>query len=138
MVDDARILVRSAIAVAVTGLVLVVVGAVVVGGKGALGAALGVALVAAFFTLSVVTVSLAERWWGPTAMTAAALGTFLVKVLAVMAIVAAFRDTTLFDTRLFGLAAIAGILVWSTGQVVTLARRRVLYVQPDSDVRSRP
>lgn len=133
MVDDARILLRSAIAVAVTGLVLVVVSAVVVGGKGALGAVLGVVLVAVFFTLSMVTVSLAERWWGPTAMTAAALGTFLVKVLAVMAIVAAFRDTSLFDTRVFGLAAIVGILVWSAGQVVTLARRRVLYVDPDSE-----
>lgn len=135
MVDDARVLVRSAIGVAVAGLVLVVVGGVVVGGKGALGAALGVALVAAFFTLSVVTVGLAERWWGPNAMTAVALGTFLVKVLAVMVVVAAFRDTTLFDTRMFGLAAIVGILVWSAGQVVTLARRRVLYVEPDSDVR---
>jgi ATP synthase protein I len=135
MVDDARILVRSAIAVAVTGLVLVVVGAIMVGGKGALGAGLGVALVAAFFTLSVVTVSLAERWWGPTAMTAAALGTFLVKVIAVMAVVAAFRDTSLFDTRIFGLAAIVGILIWCAGQVVTLARRRVLYVEPDSESR---
>lgn len=135
LVDDARVLVRSAVAVAVAGTVLVVVGGVVDGGKGALGAFLGVALVALFFTLSVVMVSLAERWWGPGAMTAAALGTFLVKVLAVMAVVAAFRDTTVFNPRMFGVAAIIGILVWSAGQLATLARRRILYVEPESEGR---
>lgn len=131
--EDARVLIRSAIALAASGLFLIIIGTAMAGGKGALGAFLGIALVAVFFTLSVVAVSLAERWWGPSAMTAAALGVFLVKVLAVMTAVAAFQDTTLFSTRLFGIAAIIGILVWSAGQVATLARRRILYVQPDEN-----
>ena len=130
-IDDARVLIRSAISLAVSGLFLIIIGAAAAGGKGALGVFLGIALVAVFFTLSVVAVSRAERRWGPSAMTAAALGVFLVKVLAVMTVVAAFQDTTLFSTRLFGIAAIAGILVWSAGQVATLARRRVPYVRPD-------
>ena len=138
LLNDARILFRSALAVAAAGLVLVVVGAVVTGGKGALGAVLGVALVTVFFALGVVTVSLAERWWGPGAMMATALGTFFVKVLAVMALVAHFRGTGAFDTRLFGVSAIAGVLVWSAGQVATLARRRILYVEPDSAIRPGP
>src|SRR5262245_48161762 len=129
LVSDARVLLRSAVALVVVGIAAIVIGAVLDGGSGALGAVLGVALVAEFFTLSLVTVSLAERWWGPAAMTAAALGIFLVKMLAVMSIVAAFRDTAVFDTRIFGITAIAGILVWSGGQVATLARRRVLYVE---------
>lgn len=133
LIDDVRILVRSAIALAFSGISLIIIGAFVAGDKGALGAALGVMLVAVFFTLSVVAVSLAERWLGRNAITPAALGIFLAKVLALMAIVAAFRDTTAFNTRLFGVAAIIGILVWSAGQVATLARRRVLYVDPGAE-----
>lgn len=135
--NDARILVRSAVALAGAGLVLVVLGASTGGGKGVLGAVLGVLLVAAFFTLSVVTVSLAGRWWGPSAMTATALGVYLAKVLALMAIVVAFRDTTAFDTRVFGIAAIAGVLVWTAGQVATLTRRR-LHVEPEFEIHPDP
>lgn len=129
LANDARILIRSAVATVIAGVILVAISAVVDGGKGALGAALGVALVAVFFTLSVVAVSLAGRW-GPTAMTAAALGTYLVKIISVLAIVVALRGTTAFSTRLFGATAIACILVWSAGQVATLARRRIPYVEP--------
>ena len=131
LANDARILIRSAVATAVAGAILVVIGAIANGGKGALGAFLGVVLVAVFFSISVVAVSLAGRLWGPAAMTAAALGTFLLKVLGVLALVAAFQDTTVFNTKLFGLTAIACILVWSGGQIAA-ARRRVLYVEPES------
>lgn len=134
LIDDAGVLIRSAVALAIIGLVVVVIGAVAAGGKGALGAILGVALVAVFFTLSVVTVSLARRWWGTTAMMATALVMYLGKVLALLAFVTAFSGTTAFSTRFFGVAAIAGVLVWSAGQIATLARRRILYVEPDSDV----
>lgn len=130
LVDDARVLIRSAVALAITGLVLVVIGAVAAGGKGAYSVILGIALVAVFFTLSVCTVSLAGRWWGLTAMMATGVGIFLVKVLAVIALVAAFDNTTAINTRLFGVAAVVGILVWSGGQIATLARRRIPYVAP--------
>jgi ATP synthase protein I len=138
LANDARVLIRSAVATAVAGLILIAIGTVVDGGKGALGAVLAVMLVTVFFTISVVAVSLAGRWWGPAAMTAAALATFLVKVVAVLAIVAAFRDTTAFNTNFFGITAIACILVWSAGQVATLARRRILYVDPASTPKARP
>jgi ATP synthase protein I len=130
---DARILIRSAVATAIAGGILIAIGAVGDGGKGALGAALGMTLVAVFFTLSVVAVSLAGRW-GPAAMTGTALGTYVVKILAVAVIVVSFRDTTAFNTKLFGLTAIICILVWSAGQLGTLARRRVPYVVPDNVV----
>src|SRR6266481_4780066 len=102
LANDARMLIRPAVATAVVGIVLIGVGAVVDGGKGALGAVL---LVAIFFTLSVVAVSTAGRRWGPSAMMVTALGTFLVKILVLLALIAAFRGTTAFNTRFFGLTA---------------------------------
>lgn len=132
LLDDARILIRSAVALAAGGLVLVVAGAIAAGDKGALGAALGVGLVAAFFMVSFVAVSLAVRWWGPGAMMATALGLYLGKVLALMVIVAAFRDTTAFDGRLFGITAIAGVLIWTAGQVASLTRNRIIYAESEA------
>lgn len=134
LLDDARILIRSAAALAVTGLLPVVIGAAMAGDKGVLGALLGVILVAVFFALGVVTVSLAGRRWGPDAMTATALGVYLAKVLALLAIVAAFRDTTALDTRLFGIAAISGVLVWTAGQVAAPSRPR----EPEPGTRPDP
>jgi len=130
LAHDARILIRSAVATAIAGVILVVIGAILDGGKGVLGAVCGVTLVTVFFSLSVVAVSFAGRW-GPTAMTATALGTYVVKILAVVILVAALQNTTVFNTKFFGVTAIACILVWSGGQVATLARRRVPYVVPE-------
>lgn len=132
LANDARILVRSAVATAITGAILIAIGAATEGGKGALGAVLGVALVAVFFSLSVVVVSYAGRRFGLSAMMGAALGIFVVKVVAVLALVAALSGTTAFNTKLFGLTAIICILAWSAGQIATLARRQMLYVEPDS------
>ncbi len=132
LANDARMLIRPAVATAVVGIVLIGVGAVVDGGKGALGAVLGVLLVAIFFTLSVVAVSTAGRRWGPSAMMVTALGTFLVKILVLLALIAAFRGTTAFNTRFFGLTAIICILAWNGGQVFALARSRIPYVVPET------
>ena len=130
LANDARILVRSAVATAIEGAVLNVVGAAADGGKGALGAVFGVILVAAFFTASVVLVSFAGRRWGPSAMTGTALATFLAKILILLGLIAAFRGTALFDTRYFGITAIICILVWTGTQVVTVMRSRIPYVVP--------
>ena len=63
-------------------------------------------------------------------MTGTALGTFAAKIVILLALIAAFRDTTLFDTRFFGITAIICILVWTGGQVFTVARSRIPYVVP--------
>ncbi len=130
LANDARILIRSAVATAIVGAIMIIVGAIAGGAKGALGGVFGVILVTVFFTLSVVLVSFAGRRWGPGAMTGAALGTFVVKILVLLALIAAFRDTALFNTRFFGITAIVCILVWTGGQVVTLMRSRIPYVVP--------
>jgi ATP synthase protein I len=138
LANDAPILARSAVATAITGVILIAVGGVIDGGKGVLGAVFGVMLVTIFFTASVVVVSLAERRWGQGAMMGAAIGTFVVKILILLALVSAFQGTTVFNTKIFGITAIVCILVWSGGQVFTLARRPLPYVVPEADEASAP
>ena len=76
----AVILRRSALLTAPVALLMIVLGVVLGGTKGLIGAALGVGLVIAFFGISALVVSRAARV-SPQAMMAAAVGTFLVKIV---------------------------------------------------------
>ena len=125
---DARQLMRSAVPTAIAGAVALVVGWLVAGGRGALGALLAVVVVALFFTASVVIVGWVSRV-KPAAMMAAAVGTFLAKILLLLGLIAALNGTTAFNTKVFGFTAIACVLVWTAGQVGSLARR-MPYVEP--------
>jgi ATP synthase protein I len=120
---------RAAIPTAVGALIMVALGAVLVGTKGLIGALVGVAIVTVFLGLSVVVVGWAARISQP-AMMIAALATFLVKILALMVVVSALNGTTAFSTRTLGFTAIGCILLWSVAQVVTALRVKMLYVDP--------
>jgi ATP synthase protein I len=109
---------------------IVAVSAALVGIKGLIGALLGVALVTAFFGISVVVVGRAARISQP-AMMVAALVTFLVKIVALAVVVSALQGTTAFSTRTLGFTAIGCILAWSAAQVIAAMRVKMLYVDPD-------
>lgn len=126
----AVVLRRSAMVTAPAALVMIVLAAVVGGGKGLLGAVLGAAVVAAFFGISALVVSRAARH-GPRAMMIAALSAYLVKVLALLVVVAKFSGTTAFNGKLFGFTALVCILVWTGAQAVVSMRQRIPYVEPD-------
>lgn len=126
----ARTLKWSAMLTAPIAAVMVALCGVFGGVKGFTGALLGVALVIVFFGLSIVAVSAAARV-SPQAMTITALGTFLVKIVALAFIVEQFAGTTAFNSKLFGFTAIICIVVWTLSQAVTSARQKVLYVEPD-------
>ena len=128
--QDRAVLLGAGIPTVVAGVVAVVVGAVGAGGPGALGAALGLVVVLLFFAVSQLVVGRAFRSSPQTAMTAALL-VYLVDILVLFGLVVAFKDTTLFDTRVFGLTVVACTLVWTTFQVRALVRLRILYVDPD-------
>jgi ATP synthase protein I len=130
--SDARLLIRSAVPTAIAGAAAIVVGALVAGGKGALGALLGVLLVAVFFTASMVIVGWVSRV-RPSALMPTAVGTFLAKILLLLGLIAALNGTTAFNTKVFGFTAIACVLVWTGGQVASLARR-MPYVEPAPSV----
>ncbi len=121
---------RAAIPTALGALVMVAVGAALVGVKGLIGALLGVAIVALFLGISIVVVGWAARISQP-AMMIAALATFLVKIIALAVVVSSLEGTTAFSTRTLGFTAIGCILLWSAAQVIAAMRVKMLYVEPD-------
>lgn len=128
----ARIARRSAVVAAVAAVVMAALFGALSGGKGLIGAVIAVAVVAAFFGISVVAVGRAARI-SPAAMMATALGTYIVKILLLLAFVGAFENTTAFDPKAFGLTALACILVYTGAQVVWSLRMKALYVEPDGE-----
>lgn len=127
--EDFRALRQSAVPTAIAGVLCMIIGAIVAGGKGALGAVLALAVVTAFFAISAFVLSRAAKI-GPQAMMIAALGSYLIKIIALAAILSAFQGTTLFDNQVFGFSAIALVLVWSAMQVRAMVKSKILYVEP--------
>jgi ATP synthase protein I len=126
----AVILRRSAMLTAPVALLMIVLGAVLGGSKGLLGAAFGVALVIAFFGISVLVVGRAARV-SPQAMMAAAVGTFLVKILVLIILLGTFQNSTAFNDKLFGLTVIVCVLAYSAAQMISSMRLKMPYVEPD-------
>ena len=127
----ATIVRRAGALTAVAAAIMVAVSAALVGVKGLIGALIGVAVVTVFFGISVVVVGRAARI-SPPAMMLAAIMTYLVKIVALAVVVSALNGTTAFSTRALGFTAIGCILVWSTTQVITTIKLKMLYVEPDS------
>ena len=111
---------------------MVALSAVMGGGKGALGALLGAALVAGFFAVSVVAVGAAAKV-SPQVMMITAMLTYVAKILVLLFFVVRFSNSTAFNPRLFGLTAIACILAWSASQVTWSLRLKIPYVEPDGE-----
>jgi ATP synthase protein I len=128
----ARIARRSAATAAVAAAIMIVLAALIGGGKGLVGAAIGVAIVALFFGISIVAVGRAARV-SPQAMMATAVGTYIGKILLLLAFVGAFQNTTAFSPKAFGLTALACILAYTGAQVVWSMRLKALYVEPDGE-----
>ena len=121
---------RSVLATAAVAAIMVAVSGAVAGVKGLVGAVLAVAVVAAFFGISVLVVSRAARKSQQAAMVAAIV-TYLAKIVVLLFLVAQFSGTTAFNGKLFGITAIACILVWTGAQAVNSMRLKVPYVEPD-------
>jgi len=123
---------RSGAVAVVAAAVMVGICALVGGAKGLLAAGIAVALVAFFFGVSVLAVGRAARV-SPPAMMATAVGTYLVKIVILLALVGQFQNTTAFSPRLFGLTAIVLVLVYSAAQIFWSMRLKMLYVEPDGE-----
>jgi ATP synthase protein I len=126
----ATIVRRAGALTAVAAAVMVAVCAGLVGEKGLIGALVGVAVVTAFFGISVLVVGWAARI-SPPAMMAAAMITYLVKIVALAIVLSALRGTTAFSTGALGFTAIVCILTWCATQAITAIRIKMLYVEPE-------
>ncbi len=129
-VHDAQILRGAAIPTAVVGVLLLVMGGVVAGTKGVIGAAVGVALVAAFFTAGLVVIGWASKI-NPMMMMNVALFTYMVKIALLFVLLMMFQDTKAFDTKVFALSLLVSTLVWIGAEVRAFSRLKILYVDPD-------
>jgi ATP synthase protein I len=129
---DVQILKGAAVPTALVGIVLVVIGALTTGAKGAIGAAAAVLLVAVFFTVGVVILGWAARI-NPVALMNVAIVTYIIKTLALFLVLIAFQDTTLFDRQVFALSILVAAVVWIVGEVRAFSRLKILYVEPDRE-----
>ncbi|MEZ0073945.1 hypothetical protein [Planotetraspora sp. GP83] len=134
--NDVRVLKGAAVPTLAAGLVAVILAAVLTGAKGALGAGIGVVLVAVFFTIGLAVVSWAGRVSPMAMMTAAVVG-YVVKVLAIMAMLSAFDGTTAFNSRVFAISVIVCTLAWTVGEMRGFMKLKLLYVEPGAEVPGR-
>jgi len=130
MASYAVILRRSAVVTAAAALVMVVLSAIAGGGKGLVGALLGVGLVAVFFGISAAAMSWAARK-SPQVTMATAISTYLIKILALLFLVVRYSGTTAFNGKAFGFTVVVCVVVWTTAQAMVAARLKVPYVEPD-------
>jgi ATP synthase protein I len=60
-----------------------------------------------------------------------ALATYLVKIVVLGVFMGIFKNTTLFNTKAFGLTVLACALVWVGFQVRAFLKLKMLYVEPE-------
>jgi ATP synthase protein I len=130
MESYAMILRRSAMVTAVAALVMVVLSAIVGGGRGLVGALLGVGLVIVFFGISAAAMSWASRK-SPQVTMVTAISTYLIKILVLLFFVVRYSGTTAFNGKAFGFTVVVCVVVWTTAQAMVSARLKVPYVEPD-------
>ncbi|MBB2909928.1 ATP synthase protein I [Streptosporangium becharense] len=134
--NDVRVLKGAVVPTAVAGAAVILAATLLSGGTGALGAVIGLLVVVAFFTVGLVAVSYASRI-SPAMMMVAAIVTYAVKVLVIMALLKAFEDATAFEPRAFGWSAIICTVVWTAGEMRGFVKTKMLYVDPGAAVPGR-
>ena len=130
LANYARIVRRSAVVTAAVAAIMLAISGIAGGTKGLIGAVIAIAIVALFFGISILAVGRAAKV-SPHLMMVTALGTYLLKIIALLILVGQFQDTTVFNPRLFGLTAIVCVLVYCAAQIVWSIRLKTLYVEPD-------
>jgi hypothetical protein len=99
------------------------------GGGDAVAVLVGAAVVTAFFAASGLVIAWAGRH-GDAFTLPAALGSFLVKILVIAAVLQALPADGWIDRRTLAWTVIAGALLWSVVQQRWVWTRRLYYVQP--------
>ena len=117
----------------VVGVLAVILGAVLKGGNGALGAFLGATISIVFFAGGQWAIDKVLAGNPDTAM-AGALLVYVVQILVLFVLIAVLKDATWLDGRVFAATIVACTLTWVGASVVAWNRTKVLYVEPVSTV----
>lgn len=106
-----------------------VVGVVVSGWPGLLGAAVGTVVVGVFFGIDLLVMRLTVRL-DPVVTFGVVMTEYLAKVIGLALFLAAFRDTTAFDTRVMAATLAVGTVVFLASATVAFARMRMYSTDP--------
>jgi len=129
--NDARNLVSCAAPTVAAGVVAAVVSGVLAGGKGVIGAAFGTVLVIAFMGIGLVVLQRTAKSL-PHLFQAMGLMLYTAQILLLVVFLAAFKHTTLFNTKAFAFTLLGSTLVWIAAQARAHMKAKVLYVEPES------
>lgn len=122
---------RAAFATVIAGLLAVVVGGLLKGVPGVIGAAIGAAIVVIFFTIGQLVLGAVIKKNPSMAMSVAML-MYLVKVAVLFSLMLAFKNTSAFDTKVFASSILLCTLVWTGAEMWAFGTAKVLYVDPNS------
>ena len=111
----------------------VVIGAIVKGGNGALGAALGGAVAVLFFAGGQWAIDKVLAG-NPEVALMGALVVYVVQILVLFVLIALLKDATWLDGRVFGATIMACTVTWLGASVWAWSRTKVLYVEPVSTI----
>ncbi|MFF7447151.1 MULTISPECIES: hypothetical protein [unclassified Streptomyces] len=130
--NDARNLMQTAVPTAVVGVVTVAVSAVVAGGKGAVGAAVGTVLAILFMGIGLYVLQWTAKTL-PQLFQAMGLMLYVAQLLLLLIFVALFQDTSLFNPKAFAAALVVATVVWMAAQARAHMKAKIFYVDPDSE-----
>lgn len=128
--NDVRNLLHTAVPTAAVGVIAALVGGVVAGGKGALGAAVGALVVILFMGIGLTVLQRTAKSL-PDLFQAMGLMLYTAQLLLLFIFVAAFKNTTLFDPKAFALTLVVTTLVWVAAQARAHMKAKLLYVDPE-------
>jgi hypothetical protein len=128
--------VGTAVTAACTAVAAPVAG-LLVGWDAAVAVLLGAAVVTSFFALSGLLIAWAGKH-GDAFTLPAALGSFLVKIMVLVAVLQSLPADGWVDRRTLAWTVVAGALLWSVVQQRWVWTRRLYYVTPPVPPRARP
>ncbi|MCX2185230.1 hypothetical protein [Streptomyces sp. SKN60] len=128
--NDARTLLLTAVPTAAVGVIATVVSGVVAGGKGALGAVVGTAVVLLFMGIGLVVLQRTAKKL-PQLFQAMGLMLYTAQLLVLFIFLALLKDTSAFDFKAFAFTLLATTIVWVAAQARAYMKAKIMYVEPD-------
>ncbi|MET8504508.1 hypothetical protein ACF065_01390 [Streptomyces sp. NPDC015232] len=128
--NDARTLLHTAVPTAAVGVIATVVSGVVAGGKGALGAVVGTAVVLLFMGIGLVVLQRTAKKL-PQLFQAMGLMLYTAQLLVLFIFLALLKDTSAFDFKAFAFTLLATTIVWVAAQARAYMKAKIMYVEPE-------
>ena len=126
---DSLILRRAGGVTAVVGVIAMVVGQIMAGTQGFIGAAVAAVIVIVFFSAGQFVLGRVLATNPQIALTVA-LTLYLAKIGVLLILIIVLAGTTAFNTNVFALTILACTLAWTMAEVWIFGTTKVLYVDP--------